>query len=243
MARTRRQATIWPQPQEHILAQAIIIDLYDTLTDESDNERNAIALLRQIVATAGVRVTEQGLKEAEAHSIESFAPDPFEAMIFRLVNRDTTMALRCISAFRKNFPRAVKIRPEAKSIVEACKQRGWKTALAQAPNKDEADALQKAGVLPLIDIKGPPPALKLALPDMRVLEFLLGQLGVMPGDCVMLGNRIDNDIRPAKNLRMTAVQVQVGSHGKRQLPRDLKDVPDYEAPDIKALLHVIPTVV
>ena len=56
------------------MAQAIIIDLYDTLTDESDNERNAIALLRQIVATAGVRVSEQALKEAEAHSIESFAP-------------------------------------------------------------------------------------------------------------------------------------------------------------------------
>lgn len=225
------------------MASAIIIDLYDTLTDESDNERNAVALLRQIVATAGVRVTEQALKEAEAHAIESFAPDQFEAMIFRLVNRDTTMALRCISAFRKNFQRAVKIRPEAKSIVESCKQRGWKTALAQSPSKDELEAFQKAGVMQFIDIKGPPPALKLALPDMRVLEFLLGQLAVMPGDCVLLGNRIDNDIRPAKNMRMTAIQVQIGIHGKRQLPRDLKDVPDYEAPDIKALLHVLPTVV
>lgn len=225
------------------MAEAIIIDLYDTLTDEADNDRNALALVRQVVATAGQRVTEQAFAQAEEFAIQSFAPNMFDAMIFKLVNRDTTLALRCISAFKKNNPRSVKIRPEAKEIVNICKERKWKIALAHAPDKDETEAFRKAGLLDMFDVKGPPAALKIGLPDIRVLELLLGQLAVRPGDCVMLGNRIDNDIRPANMLRMTTVQLQVGIHGKRQFPRDLKDVPAYEAPTLAALMNVLPTVV
>jgi hypothetical protein len=54
---------------------------------------------------------------------------------------------------------------------------------------------------------------------------------------------VDNTVRPANILRMQAIQLQLGRHGKFQLPRDLQDVPDYEAPDVNALLNVIPTVV
>lgn len=225
------------------MAQAIIIDLYDTLTDESSNEREALSLVRQIVATAGNRVTEEAFNAAQQFAIDSFAPNHWEAMIFKLVNRDTSLGLRCSGAFKRNFKRKVKIRPEAEAIVAACKQHGWKLALAHSPNKEEADALNEKGLLDQFDVKGPPAAMKIQLPDMRVLEFLLGSLGLPPSECIMLGNRVDNDIRPANNLRMTTIQLQVGVHGKKQFARDLKDVPDYEAPSLEALMHVIPSVV
>jgi FMN phosphatase YigB (HAD superfamily) len=225
------------------LAQAIIIDLHDTLTDESNNEKEALTLVRQIVATAGVRVTEQAFAAAQQFAIDSFAPNHWEAMIFKLVSRDTTLGLRCSGAFKKNFKRKIKVRPEGEAIIAACKQRGWKLALAHAPSKEEEEALKEKGLLDQFDVKGPPAAMKIQLPDMRVLEFLLGSLGIVPADCIMLGNRVDNDIRPANNLRMTTIQLQVGIHGKKQFARDLKDVPDYEAPNLEALMHVIPSVV
>lgn len=225
------------------MASAIIIDIYDVLTDESRNDQEGAALVRQIVATAGQRVTEQALAEAERFPIETFAPNQFEAMIFKLVNRDTTMALRCISGFKKNFKPQVNLRKEAGEILNACKQRGWKIATAQRLTEDQKSAFQKARLLQMIDVQGPPPAMKIELPDPRVIEFLVGTLGTSPGDCIMLGTRIDNNIRPANTIRMTSVHVQEGRYGKNQLPRDLKDVPDYEAPNIAGLLNVIPTVV
>lgn len=225
------------------MASAIIIDIYDVLTDESRNDEEAIALVRQIVATAGQRVTEQALNEAEKFAIETFAPNQFEAMIFKLVNRDTTMALRCISGFKKNFRPQLILRREAGEILEACKQRGWKIATAQRLSEDQQSAFGKARLMPMIDVQGPPMGMKISLPDPRVVEFLVGTLGTTPGDCIMLGTRIDNNIRPANTIRMTSVHLQEGRHGKGQLPRDLKDVPDYEAPDIAGLLNVIPTVV
>lgn len=224
------------------MASAIIIDMPDVLTDEADNDRNAIALIRQIVATAGVRVTEQALQQAEAFSIDSYAPNPFHSMIFKLVSRDTTLALRCISAFNKNFSPVTKFRPQAAEILNVCKQRGWRVALANHLTEEEAAALDKAKLTPFIAVKGLPKQMKIDLPDARVIEFLLGSLGVGPGDCLMLGTRIDNNIRPANIMRIQAIQLQQGRHGKHQFARDLKDVPDYEAPDVAALLHVLPTV-
>lgn len=225
------------------MASAIIIDIYDVLTDESRNDQDAIALVRQIVATAGQRVTEQALNEAEKFAIDSFAPNQFEAMIFRLVNRDTTLALRCISAFKKNFRPQVNLRREAGEILQSCAQRGWRIATAQRLTDDEKATFERAGLMKLINVQGPPPAMRISLPDPRVLEFLVGTLGTSPGDCIMLGTRIDNNIRPANMVRMTSVHLQEGRYGKNQLPRDLKDVPDYEAPNVAGLLNVIPTVV
>jgi FMN phosphatase YigB (HAD superfamily) len=225
------------------LATAIIIDMPDVLTDESVNDKNAVALIRQIVATAGVRVSEQGLTQADNFSIESYAPNHFHAMIFKLVNRDTALALRCISAFNKNFTPVTKLRPEATDILNVCKQRGWKIALANHLNDEEQGALEKAKLVPFLASKGLPRQMKIDLPDPRVLEFLLGGLAVAPGNCLMLTTRIDIAVRAANIVRMTAIHLKEGRHGKNQLPRDLKDVPDYEAPDVASLLNVLPTVV
>ncbi|MCZ7605053.1 MAG: hypothetical protein M5U25_03075 [Planctomycetota bacterium] len=225
------------------MPNAIIIDMHDVLTDESENDRNAIALVRQIVATAGVRVSEQALQQADTFSIESFAPNQFEAMIFRLVNRDTTLALRCISAFKKNHQPVTRLRKEARDILQVCRQRGWKVAIGNHLSDEELAALEKGGLSPLIQVKGLPRQMKIDLPDPRVVEFLVGLLGTTTGECLMLGTRIDNNVRPANTLRMQAIQLQMGRHGKHQLPRDLKDVPDYEAPTVEALLNVLPTVV
>ncbi|MCB9894709.1 MAG: hypothetical protein H6839_09680 [Planctomycetes bacterium] len=225
------------------MPNAIIIDMPDVLTDEAENDREAAALVRQIVATAGVRVTEQAFNQADEFAIQSFAPHQFDAMIFKLVNRDTTLALRCISAFKKNFKPRVNLRKEAGDILNACRQRGWKIGIAGHLSEDQLAALERAKLLQMIHVKGLPRQMKIDLPDPRVIEFLVGLLGTSTGECLMLGTRCDNNVRPANILRMQAIQLQMGRYGKLQLPRDLQDVPDYEAPDVNALLNVIPTVV
>ncbi len=220
---------------------AIIFDLQDTLTDESSNDRSAIGALRQIVAQAGVRVPEVALQQAEDFAVRSFAPDLHEAMIFSLVGRRPEIALRCISTLRKTHQRSIKLRDGAVETLRACRELGWRIALAKTPDEAEAVTLSKAGVLELIDVKGPPPTARVTLPDARVLEHLAAKVGVKePSECVVMGNRIDRVIRPGNLLHMLTVQVHVGFHANRQLPRDLKDVPTYEAEDLHQVLNVLP---
>ncbi|MBE7491200.1 MAG: HAD family hydrolase [Planctomycetes bacterium] len=224
------------------MPRAIIVDSYEILTDEAAHEREAISSIRQFVAQAGVRVPEAAVQQAEQSAVDSFAPNFFEAVIFRLCNRDVATALKVSGQFRKLPVPPPKLRPEGLEILKTCRQLGWKIALAAAPHEEMAKAMQKSGHWGLIDVKGPPAAMKIALPDPRVIEFLVGALGVMPAECLVLGTRMDNDIRPANLLHMTAVQLKQGRYGTRQQPRDLKDVPDYQADDVKALLALLPTI-
>jgi putative hydrolase of the HAD superfamily len=225
------------------MAKGIVIDYQDVLTDESDNDKAAISLIRQLVASSGLRVPEQSIQNAESFAIESFAPNFYEAMIFWLVDRNPEVALRVSSAFKKQFRRQVRIRQQAADLLQACKHHGWRVALASTPTEEEAQAMHNAGIWGWIDVKGTPPGTKIRLPDLRVLEFLAGRIGGKPRDCVLLGNRLDINIRPGNLLRMTTVLVQTGKHGQRQQPRDLKDVPTYVAGDMDELIGAIPQVV
>ena len=224
------------------MAKAIIIDPYEVLTDESVTERDAIAMVRPLVAQAGVRVPENAIAEAERGAVETFAPHFMDAVIFRLVGRDSALALKVGSQFRKTFNPAPKPRAEAGQIIHACRQMGWNVALAGPVNEETARALQRDGAWGHIAIKGLPPNIKIRLPDSRVLEFLLGALRVAPDECLMLGTRIDRDIRPANILRMRAIHLRQGRYGQWQQPRDLKDVPDYTVESTNALLDLIPRI-
>ncbi len=224
------------------MAKAIIIDCYEVLTDEAGIEREAISHIRQLVAQSGIRVAESAVQQAEQSAVDSFAPNFLEAVIFRLCNRDTAAALKVSGQLRKTYNPPPKLRPEGLPVIKACHELGWRVALAEPPHEEIVKGLQKAGVLDLIAIKGPPAAMRITLPDPRVLEFLLGSLGATPRECLMMGTRIDNNVRPANLVHMTAIHLKQGRYGQKQNPRDLKDVPDYQAADIKALLALLPTI-
>jgi FMN phosphatase YigB (HAD superfamily) len=75
-------------------------------------------------------------------------------------------------------------------------------------------------------------------PDPRYLERIALACGVAPGECVMVGDRIDNDIIPARQLGMKAVLVRVGLH-RQQQPRIPAEIPDAEIEGIQGLADAV----
>ena len=55
-----------------------------------------------------------------------------------------------------------------------------------------------------------------------------------PADCIMVGDRIDNDIVPAKALGMAAILLRSGRH-RRQRPRSPAEEPDAVVTDVLEL--------
>src|SRR4029078_11692869 len=62
-------------------------------------------------------------------------------------------------------------------------------------------------------------------PDPRFLLRCCEGLGIAPEACIMVGDRIDNAVAPAKLLGMKAVLFRTGRHAG-QLPRSADEVPD-----------------
>ncbi|MDR1628778.1 MAG: HAD family hydrolase [Oscillospiraceae bacterium] len=68
---------------------------------------------------------------------------------------------------------------------------------------------------------------KIMKPDVRLFTIALEQAGCAPQQAVMVGDRLDNDIEPAKKTGMKTVWCKQG-FGALQSPRSAESVPDYQ---------------
>lgn len=73
-----------------------------------------------------------------------------------------------------------------------------------------AERLAAHGVLPYIDLVVASAEEGVSKPDKRIFEIALERGRCKPGEAVMVGDRIDNDIVPAKALGMHTVWVKQG---------------------------------
>ena len=75
-------------------------------------------------------------------------------------------------------------------------------------------------------------------PDPRYVALIAERSGVAPASCIMVGDRIDKDIIPAKQNGMGTVFVRTGIY-RTQQPRTLEEVPDITLPGLSGLAEAI----
>ena len=66
-----------------------------------------------------------------------------------------------------------------------------------------------------------------AKPDERIFLYVMNMLEVSNEECIMIGDRIDNDIIPANNLNIYSIRIKTGRF-TYQVPRDISEKPKYE---------------
>ena len=74
-------------------------------------------------------------------------------------------------------------------------------------------------------------------PDPRIFAYALDEAGCLPGEAVMIGDRLDNDIVPAKAAGMKTVRILQG-FGRLQVPLSEEEMPDRTVDRLEDLLHI-----
>lgn len=70
--------------------------------------------------------------------------------------------------------------------------------------------LEQHGILQYIDLVIASAEEGVAKPDKRIFELALNRSNCQPGESVMIGDRIDNDIVPAKRMGMHTIWIKQG---------------------------------
>ena len=96
------------------------------------------------------------------------------------------------------------------------------------------ERLARAGIGDLFEYQGLSGLTGFSKPDPRAFEAAAEALGLKPADCAMVGDRIDNDIVPAKALGMATILLRGGRH-RRQRPRSPVEEPDAVVTDVLEL--------
>lgn len=78
---------------------------------------------------------------------------------------------------------------------------------------------------------------KIMKPDIRIFEYALDKANCTPQEACMIGDRLDNDILPAKALGMKTVWIKQG-FGALQKPLSKSEEPDHSINNLSELLEI-----
>lgn len=101
-----------------------------------------------------------------------------------------------------------------------------------------AERLEKFGVLQYIDLVVASAEEGVAKPDRRIFEIALNRANCKPEHSVMIGDRIDNDIVPAKKLGMHTIWMKQGFGRFWNILSD-EEKADYEVNSLAELLAIL----
>lgn len=212
--------------------RAVLFDVGGPLDTEVQAERYIDEQIRARLVDAGIAVSPEEYAAANDWAVASFAPDAYSAIIWRLSGERADVAAKVRGG---PFPaRMFELREGMAAVVRSLHGRGILLGLAaNQPARIVAD-LDRFGVGQYFSHREVTGHHGYRKPDVRLFLRACEDLRVEPTECVMVGDRIDNDIVPAKLLGMRTVLFRTGRH-IAQRPRSVDEVPDAEAWDVAAM--------
>lgn len=131
--------------------------------------------------------------------------------------------------------------PDAAPVLEALKRRGFRLGVIanQAPGSRER--LAKWDLLQYFDVIVASAEAGVDKPDPAIFHMALEQASCRPENAIMVGDRLDNDIRPAKALGMTTVRMKKGL-AIYMKPACEAEVPDYTVDSLSEMQSILCTI-
>jgi HAD superfamily hydrolase (TIGR01549 family) len=213
----------------------LFFDLGNTLINE---EAATEARLRQMVdcferhgGCCSVANLRSALKDASAE----FAPRLITAALAKLTN-DPGLVRSILADTR--YPKELEALYEgAEQTLRALAQHYRIGVIANQSAGTEA-RLANWGLMPLISVCLSSTELGLEKPDPAIFRLALSRAQCPPSEAVMIGDRLDNDIRPARLQGWKTIRILQG-FAKFQSPRDEFDRPDVTVAELKELISIL----
>ncbi|MFO1081781.1 MAG: HAD family hydrolase [Reyranellaceae bacterium] len=188
----------------------------------------------------GIRVDPAAVEDASARAVAAFAPDAYAHMVETLCGGDSPTIARVrqrVQGMIGNLE-VFQLRPDIDGLLRRLRDRGLKLGIVANQPEATRRKLERAGLLDLFEHHGMTGLTGLRKPDPQAFRQAAESLGVAAASCIMVGDRIDNDVVPAKALGMATVLFRSGRH-RRQRPRDVSEEPDRVVTDVVELERAI----
>ncbi len=185
----------------------IFFDVGETLVDESAPIADIISQLIRAAGRRGIAVCERDIREAWMQAHERFSPFPMADILLRLFPDDALrQAIWKEMKYRKELDKPF---PEAKSLLQSLSG-SYRIGVIANQSAGTVHRLESYGLMEHIEAVFSSAETGLVKPDPRLYEHALQTTGCPACKALMVGDRIDNDIVPARQVGMHALWIRQG---------------------------------
>ena len=213
----------------------VFIDIGYTLVDEDEAVEDRILQIQGVLEDSGIPMTCEEIRAILQEATTEQARSPIARAIAKLTDSEELRGrLKAEVTWRKDLEKPY---PEARQVLSALSERYRLGIIANQPLGTVA-RLEKWGFSRFISLCLPSAELGLSKPDLAIFELAIERSGCEPEHAVMVGDRIDNDITPAKSLGWKTIRIKQGlSQG--QVPTNAVQVPDFEVRRLQDVLDIL----
>jgi putative hydrolase of the HAD superfamily len=193
---------------------AVVFDIGGAVDLEFAREMALDGAIASACGLEGMRVDQAMVEEASDQAVAAFAPDIQRHMIETLCGAEPATVVRVqrrVEAMTGNLD-VFQLRPGIDGLLQRLVARRLLLGALGCPT----ERLERAGIASLF-------AANLDLP---------------PSACILVGDRLDKDIAPAKAAGMATIQFRSGRY-RRQRPRSDAETPDAVVTDVRELEEAI----
>ena len=212
----------------------IFLDLGWTLVDETRAHRARLMDVCEHVGEFGVQYRVDELMRMCEHAATDFAPSPFRAMLARIdlteeQRRDVARAVRYVKELEVLYP-------GVPGILETL-SRKFRLGVIANQSEGTEDRLSDWGIRDHFTLVFASAELGLSKPDPRIFAAAISRAGCAPEGVLMVGDRLDNDIGPARAQGCLTMRVRQG-FSRFQTPRRAAETPDFTISSIRELQSI-----
>lgn len=219
--------------------RAVLLDVGGPILDEDPEYRAWDEFLARYLSKAGKGVTPEDVRRTAMDYIRRLDPNAWLAVLWHYLRPDVPAFRAAVRRFREfqrewNAQRVFRLREGVHEAISELRREGYVLALAANQGENTGEYLRRSGITrgfawALVSVE-----MGIGKPAPLFFRMILDALGVSPAEAVMVGDRLDNDVLPAKLLGMKTVRVLVGPY-REQVPANFLHCPDRTVSDIRAL--------
>ena len=218
----------------------VFLDAGGVILDETDSEKMiagiTVDLLKPYISSYALDDYFNNIDEA----VRCFCPNTYKFVYWKHLKEEPGLYNKLYSEFLRILK---KERPPIK-LMDGFKEEAAKLTefydlgIAGQYGNELLTLLKSHDLLDCFKYQFTQDDFNITKPDPRYLEAILKKCNVEAGKCIMVGDRIDKDIIPAKQVGMKTVLFRTGLH-KKQQARIPEEIPHKEIFDIKELTKVL----
>jgi HAD superfamily hydrolase (TIGR01549 family) len=214
----------------------VFLDAGGVILDESEHEdaraELAVEVLSPVVPRYSIKQYFSDIDEA----VSLLIPSAYQYVFWKYLKDDRSRFEHLFGSFKDKWKQrkpALKLNSGLEKEIRAI-SKNFKIGIAGQYGKDVLELLKKHSILDCFTQDD----FSITKPDPRYYEQILRKCGVVPEECIMVGDRIDKDIIPARQLGMKTILVRTGLY-KNQQPRIPFEIPDADLDSIKDLADAV----